>query len=75
MKKSVFSRFFRSKARKKQPEKPVATPEDVQKKLADYRSKEGPASFTSAAVYFVNELESHDEESLRAAERTGTQDS
>lgn len=62
MKKSIFSRFLRKKASKRQPDKPVATPADLQKKLASYQRVEGPAIFTPAAVYFVNEV---DEEESR----------
>ncbi|MBA53278.1 MAG: hypothetical protein CMK89_02380 [Pseudomonadales bacterium] len=57
MKKSLFSRFFKNKSSKRQPEKAVATPADLQKKLANYQRVEGPANFTSAAVYFVNEVD------------------
>ena len=57
MKKSLFRRFFRRNASKRQPDKPVATPADLQKKLANYQRVEGPAIFTPAAVYFVNEVD------------------
>lgn len=57
MKKSLFSRFLRRKASKRQPDKPVATPADLQRKLANYQRVEGPAIFTPAAVYFVNEVD------------------
>lgn len=71
MKRSFFSRLFRKRARKKSPEKPVATPEDVQRKLASYQRVEGPSSFNPAAVYFVNEVDSDKSTNPRTARAEG----
>lgn len=63
MKIPFFSRLFRSKAGKKNTDRPSATPEDIRKKLEHYKRKEGPASFSNAGVYNVSEV---DDESINS---------
>lgn len=57
MKTPFFSRFSKSKVSKKEPEKTIATPDDIRRKLENYKKKDGPARFGSAGVYYVNEVD------------------
>ena len=60
MKKTFFSRFQRSKGKNKAPERVVATPDDIRKKLENYQRKDGPANFGNAGLYHVNEVDQED---------------
>lgn len=57
MKKSFFSRWFKSRAGEKVVDKPIATPDDIRRKLEHYQRQDGPAEFGSAGVYFVSEVD------------------
>lgn len=57
MKKTFFTHLFKRKARKGTPDKPVATADDVRRKLANYQPVAGPSQFTPAGVYHVNEVD------------------
>lgn len=57
MKKSLFTRFNRPKARGEEVEKTIATSDDVRKKLENYKKGSGRADFGSAGLYHVNEVE------------------
>jgi hypothetical protein len=67
MKKPFLARLFR---RKKDGDstKCVATTDDIRKKLENYQSKDGPASFGSARVYSVTEVERQRDEELSLEE-------
>jgi len=58
-KKPFLSRLFKVRKVAENPGKRFATQDDIRKKLEHYRSKEGPANFVSAGVYYVSEVE-HD---------------
>ncbi|WP_290583354.1 hypothetical protein [Ketobacter sp.] len=57
MKKTIFTHLFKRKTRKGTPDKPVATADDVRRKLANYQPVAGPSQFTPAGVYHVNEVD------------------
>ncbi len=56
MKKWLTSQFRKLRRKPDAPQKVVATPEDIRKKLLNYQRTEGPANFGSAGLYHVNEV-------------------
>ena len=55
MKKSLFTRLFKRKARA--AENGRLTTDDIRRKLASYQKQEGPAVFGGAELYSVEEVD------------------
>ena len=64
MKKSLFSCWFKPKS--PAPKAAKLTPEDIRRKLADYKRREGPVAFSGEHLYQVEEVEGQERPTVKS---------